>query len=134
MPSYISSLPISVLCSLNTEANKFYDGTNRLYDAALLTRCNTQYALRPVIDSKISHIRRFIKIPFINKGMDFIDLPSIFRDKTVQSSIPNHFKNCDMPIICYKYKKPIRGVIFNFNKFVFDLSLVGWLVLGLTAL
>ena len=59
-----------------------------LYDAALLTRCYTQHALRPVIDSRINHIRHFIKIPFINKGMDFIDLPSILRDKSVQSSIP----------------------------------------------
>ena len=25
--------------------------------------------------------------------MDFIDLPSIFRDKSVQSSIPNYFKD-----------------------------------------
>ena len=81
MLSYLSSLPISVLRSLDTEANKFYDRTNRLYDAALLTRFYTQHALRPVIDSKINHIRRFIKIPVINKGMDFIDLPSIFRDK-----------------------------------------------------
>ena len=89
MLSYLSSLPISVLHSLDTEANKFYDRTNRLYDAALFTRCYTQHALRPVIDSKINHIRHFIKIPFINKGMDFIDLPSIFRDKSVQSSIPN---------------------------------------------
>ena len=39
MLSYLSSLPISVLRSLDTEANKFYDRTNRLYDAALLTRC-----------------------------------------------------------------------------------------------
>ena len=69
MLSYLSSLPISVLRSLDTEANKFYDRTNRLYDAALLTRCYTQHALRPVIDSKINHIRHFIKIPFINKGM-----------------------------------------------------------------
>ena len=38
MLSYLSSLPISVLRSLDTEANKFYDRTNRLYDAALLTR------------------------------------------------------------------------------------------------
>ena len=53
MLSYLSSLPISVLHSLDTEANKFYDRTNRLYDAALLTRCYTQHALRPVIDSKI---------------------------------------------------------------------------------
>ena len=105
MFSYLSSLPISVLRSLDTKSNKFYDRTNRLYDAALLTRCYTQHALRPVIDSKINHIRHFIKIPFINKGMDFIDLPSIFRDKSVQSSIPNYFKNCEVPINCYKYNK-----------------------------
>ena len=41
MLSYLSS--ISVLRSLATEANKFYDRTNRLYDAALLTRCYTQH-------------------------------------------------------------------------------------------
>ena len=116
MLSYLSSLPISVLRSLDTEANKFYRRTNRLYDAALLTRCYTQHTLRPVIDSKINNIRHFIKIPFINKGINFIDLPSIFRDKSVQSSIPNYFKNCEVPIICYKYNKPNRGAIFNFNK------------------
>ena len=108
---------------MDSEANKFYDRTNRLYDAAILTRCYTQNALRPVIDSKINHIRHFIKIPFINKGMDFIDLSSIFRDKSVQSSIPNYFKNCEVPIICYKYNKPIRGAIFNFiNLFLILIS------------
>ena len=61
MLSYLSSLPISVLHNLDTEANKFYDRTNRLYDAALLTRCYTQHALRPVIDSKINIIRHLSK-------------------------------------------------------------------------
>ena len=120
---YLSSLPNSVLRTLDTEANKFYDRSNRLYDAALLTRCYTQHALRPVIDSKISHVRHFIKISFINKGMDYIDLPSIFRDKSVQSVVPNYFKNCEVPIICYKYNKSIRSAIFNFNKFVSDLDI-----------
>ena len=46
--------------------------------------------------------------------MDFIDLPSVFRDKSVQSFIP---------IICYKYSKPIRSAIFNFNKHVSDLDI-----------
>ena len=123
MLSYLSSLPISVLRSLDTEANKFYDRTNRLYDAALLTRCYTQHALRPVIDSKINHIRHFIKIPFINKGMDFIDLSSIFRDKSVQLSIPNYFKNCEVPIICYKYNKPIRALyLISINSFLILIS------------
>ena len=45
MLSYFSSLPISVLRSLDTEANanKFYDRTNRLYDAALLTRSSSSH-------------------------------------------------------------------------------------------
>ena len=79
--------------------------------------------LRPYIDSEINHIRHFIKIPFINKGIDFIDLPSIFRDNTVESSIPDYFENREPPIICYKYNKPIRSTIFNFNKLVATLDI-----------
>ena len=51
-----------------------------MYEAALLTRCYTQHALRPFIDAEINHQRQLIKIPFMNKGMKFIDLPSIFQD------------------------------------------------------
>ena len=77
------------------------------------------------VNTKKNSITSFLLfgVPFINKGMDFIDLPSIFRDKSVQSSIPNYFKNCEVPIICYKYNKPIRGAIFNFNKLVSDLDI-----------
>ena len=55
--------------------------------------------------------------------MEFIDLPSIFIDKSVQSSIPNYLKNSEIPIICYKYNKPIRSAKFNFNKLVSDLDI-----------
>ena len=34
------------------------------------------------------------------------------------SSIPNYFNNSETPIICYKYYKPNRSTIFNFNKIV----------------
>ena len=67
MLSFLSSLPISILRILDTEAYKFYDRNNQLYVAALLTRCYTQHALRPFIDSEINHKRHFIKIPFMNK-------------------------------------------------------------------
>ena len=77
----------------------------------LLTRCYTQHALRPFIDSEINHKRHFIKIPFTNKGIEFIDLPSIFKDRSVTSSIPADFQNSEPPIICYKYNKPIRNTI-----------------------
>ena len=52
-----------------------------------------------------------------------IDLPSIFQDKSVTSSIPDYFQNSEPPIICYKYKKPIRHTIFKFNKLVSDLDI-----------
>ena len=73
MLSFLSSLPIPVLSILDIEANRFYDRNHQMYEVALLTRCYTQHALRPFI------------------GMDFIDLPTIFQDKSVTSSIPNYF-------------------------------------------
>ena len=107
MLSFLSSLSISVLSILDTEANKFYDRNHQLYDAELLTTYYTQHALRPFIDSEINHKRHFIKIPFINKAIELIDLPSIFKDRSVTSSIPAYFQNSKPPIICYKYNKPI---------------------------
>ena len=119
MLSFLSSLPISVLRILDTEANKFYDRNHQLYDAALLTRCYTQHALHPFIDSETNHKRHFIKIPFINKGIEFIDLPSIFKYRSVTSSIPAHFQNSEPPIICYKYNKPLETLyLISINLFL----------------
>ena len=73
--------------------------------------------------TEINHIRHFIKLPVINKGIEFIDLPSIFRDTNVISAIPSYFENAESPIICYKYNKPIRNTILNFNKLVSDLDI-----------
>ena len=42
-----------------------------------------------LIDSEFNHIRRFIQIQFANKEIKIISLPSIFKDKSVLSSI--HF-------------------------------------------
>ena len=122
MLSKLASLSVSSLRKLDDEANKFYDRKHDLYEAALLTRCYTQHALRPYIDSKINHIRHFIKIPFINKGIEFKDLPSIFRDNVI-SAIPSYFENTESPITCYKYNRPIRNTILNFNKLVSDLDI-----------
>ena len=54
--------------------------------------------------------------------MEFIDLYNIFKDNLVISSVPNYFNNSETPIICYKYNKPIRSTIFNFNKIVTDID------------
>ena len=99
--SRLVTLSISSLRNFDIEANKFYDRAHRLYDTALLTRCYTQHALRPYIDSEINHIRHFIKIQFVNKEIEFVNLPSVFKDKSAISSIPTYFENKESPIICY---------------------------------
>ena len=121
MLSFLSSLPIPVLRILDIEAKRFYDRNHQMYEAALLTRRYTQHALHPLIDTGINHKIPFIKTPFINKGIDFIDLPSVFQDKLVTSSLTDYFQNSEPPVICYKYNKPIRNIVFNFNKLVSDL-------------
>ena len=93
------------LRSLDIEANKFYDRVNRLYDAALLTRCYTQHALRPYIDSEINHIRHFIKIQFVNKGIEFINLPNIFKDKSLSLIF----------LLILKIRNPLSSVISTIN-------------------
>ena len=92
------------------------------------TICMKQLSLLGVIFSMlfdcilILHFRHFIKIPFINKGIEFIDLSSIFKDNSVTSSIPTYFENTESPMICYQYNKPIRNTILYFNKLVSDLD------------
>ena len=70
--SRLVTLSISSLRNLDIEVNKFYDRAHRLYDAILLTWCYTQHALRPYIESKINHIRHFIKIQFVNNWIEFL--------------------------------------------------------------
>ena len=85
----------------------------RLYIAVLLTRCYTQNALQPYIDSKINHIRHSIKIQLVNMEIEFINLPSIFKAESVISSIPTYFENKESLVICYKYNKTIRSTVLT---------------------
>ena len=82
---------------------------------------NISLVLISILRSTINNI--LSKFHSLTKGIEFIDLHSIFKDNSVISSIPNYFNNSETPIICYKYNKPIRSTIFNFNKIVNDLDI-----------
>ena len=51
---------------------------------------------------------QFIKIKFVNQGLDLPNISNIFRDHRVTSKIPQYFENIDPPLICYQYKNPIK--------------------------
>ena len=123
MLSRLTRLSVSALKDLDERADKVILRTDPLYKTAIFIQSYAQHVLRPHIDAESDHKRHFIKVPFINKGIDFIDLQSIFRNKTVENAIPKYFKNTESPIICYKYNKSVRGLIFNYNKIVRDLNI-----------
>jgi hypothetical protein len=121
--SRLTTLSVSSLKKLDDEADNIYLRTNPLYEVAGIIQSYTRHILRPHIDSESEHVRHFLKISYINKGIDFIDLASIFKDKRVVDKIPKYFKSLEPPMICYKYKKSTRNLIFNYNKIVSDLDI-----------
>ena len=64
----------------------------------------------------------FIKLDFINKGVDAVNLPSILRSKSVIETVTTYFKEKELPIISYTYTKTIANKIFNFSSTLSDLD------------
>ena len=69
------------------------------------------------IDSKNNHIRHFIIIQFVNKGIEFINLPCIFKDKSVSLLFICILKIRSHILFVINTINPyIYSTIFNFNK------------------
>ena len=59
-----------------------------------------------------------ISIPFVNKALDFINLPQIIRSKHSKKSIPPNASDEDIHMVVYSLAQPIRSKILNYKKFV----------------
>ena len=62
-------------------------------------------------------------VEFVNKAVEFINLPRIFHDKKLHESFPKVVGKFDPPTVVYKLVDPIRSKLFNFNKFVANLNI-----------
>ena len=60
--------------------------------------------------------KHFFKLFFHNKGLEWIQLPTLLRNKKLLETIPDYFEDKEVPQICYKYTKTISQKIFNYNK------------------
>ena len=59
--------------------------------------------------------RKFLHIPFANKGIDAINISNILNRKEVVKEIPPYFKNQSVPIVSYCYTNSIGRKIFNYK-------------------
>ena len=109
--------------------SKLHDLDNRLDEAHSKKQIPTQlyYLIGDVIYCRLFspvkttgnvEKRFFLKIKYVNRGIDHLHLSNIFHDDDVIQQIPNYFKNTNPPIISYSYSRPIGPSILNFNQTV----------------
>ena len=67
--------------------------------------------------------RSFLKLSFVNKGLDGINLGNILHHKSVKSRIPPYSKNQSVPIISYVYTRPIASKKINYKHVLRDLNI-----------
>ena len=70
---------------------------------------------RPVrSDVPTENPKHFMKIKFLNKAVDAINLPALLRSTLVIETIPVYFRGKEPPIVSYEYTSTIASKIFNF--------------------
>ena len=119
------SLPkLLELQSLAQESTN-YDYESAKYRVTAIILDISQYRLfRPVHSDLLNTDAKthFIKLNFVNKGIDAINLPSILRSKPVIETVPTYFEEKESPVISYTYTKTIASKIFNFPSTLSDLD------------
>ena len=62
--------------------------------------------------------KNLIKLHFVNKGMDMINISKIINDKNVKKSLPTQFNKTEQISTVYTLTKTIRSKIFNHKEFI----------------
>ena len=56
-----------------------------------------------------------MKIKFLNKAVDAIDLPALLRSTSVTDKIPVYFRDKEPAIVSYEYTSTVASKLFNFG-------------------
>ena len=79
---------------------------------------------KPPVPKKAKSIPKYkLNIPFVNKALDFINLPQILRNSDVKANSPNLMDESDVPMVVYSLTQPIRSCVLNYKQFVSKLDL-----------
>ena len=62
--------------------------------------------------------KSIIKLHFLNKGMDMINISKIIHDKNVEKNLPTQFNKTEQILTVYTLTKKTRSKIFNHKEFI----------------
>ena len=58
--------------------------------------------------------KHFMKIKFVNKAVDVINLPALLRSTSVINKLPVYFRDKEPPIASYEHTSTVASKLFNF--------------------
>ena len=119
----LSSLQEIALESTNTDfSSAEYRVTSIILDIS-------HYRLFKPVKSDVpaENPKHFMKIKFLHKGIDAINLPQLLRSQSVMDKIPAYFKDKDPPIISYQYTNTVANKLFNFSSTLSNLDITNYL-------
>ena len=59
--------------------------------------------------------KNFMKIKFLNKAVDAINLPALLRSTSVNDKIPVYFRDKEPQIMSCVYTSTVAGKLFNYT-------------------
>ena len=71
--------------------------------------------------------KHFLKIKFLNKAVDAINLPALLRSTSVTDKIPVYFRDKEPPIVSYEYTSTVASKLFNFAPTLSNLNVSEYL-------
>ena len=62
--------------------------------------------------------KNLIKLHFVNKGMDMVNICKITNEKNLKKNLPTQFNKIEQVSTVYTLTKTIRSNIFNYKEFI----------------
>ena len=75
-------------------------------------------------DAPAEKAKHFMKIKFLHKGIDAINLPQLLRSQSVMDRIPAYFKDKEPLIISHQYTNTVANKLFNFSSTLSNLDIM----------
>ena len=71
--------------------------------------------------------KHFIKMEFLHKRIDAINLRQLLRSQSVMDKIPAYFKDKEPPVVSYQYTNTVASRLFNFSSTLSNLDITNYL-------
>ena len=119
----ISFPQLRCLQELALESTNFdYSSAEYRVIAIILNIANFRL-FRPVrSDVPAEKPKHFMKIKFLNKAVNPINLPALLRSTSVTNKIPVYFRDKEPPIVSYEYTSTVASKLFNFTPALSNLN------------